>query len=172
MEALLHDYGVLVAPVAAILNGLIAVLIAQFFRDRLFAKIFLVVFAGILGAAAIAATIYNQHEAVAAQKAEVQHRKEVQEQLGRFIAEGLTLIANCDDNSKPPPWPQTNAWMARIEKFLDEKMGHSYVDRLSSPSGIPVNVACRNADGAHNDHYHVVYAVNFRLDEYSHEPLN
>jgi len=61
---------------------------------------------------------------------------------------------------------------AAIVKFLDEKMGHSYVDRLNSPSGVPVNVVCRNADGAHNDYYHVVYAVNFRLDEYSHEPIN
>jgi len=51
----LQDYGALVAPTAAIINGFIAVLVAQFFKDHPVAKVLLVVAAGLLGTAAFGA---------------------------------------------------------------------------------------------------------------------
>jgi hypothetical protein len=172
METFLHDYGVLVAPTAAIINGFIAVLVAQFFKDHPVAKVLLVVSAGALGTAAIAATFYTQHQIVAAQKADAQRRQELRNTFGNFISEGLKLIADCGDNSKPPPWAQTNAWVEQLTAFLGNQIGPSYVERLKSPAGVPVNVTCRNADGPHSEHYHIVYSVLFRLDEFSHEAFN
>ena len=42
MDNPLHDYGTLIAPTAAIINGFIAVLVAQFFKDHPIAKVLLV----------------------------------------------------------------------------------------------------------------------------------
>jgi hypothetical protein len=55
-----RDYVGLVAPTAAIINGFIAVLVAQFYKDYPIAKVILVVVAGVLGAAAIGATFYGR----------------------------------------------------------------------------------------------------------------
>jgi hypothetical protein len=169
VEAVLHDYGVLVAPTAAIISTFIAVLVAQFFKDHVIAKVVLVLTAGILGAAAIGATFYSQHQIVTERIAEQQRRKEIREQLGNFISGGLTLIENCGDNTKPPPWSDGDAWLARLITFLDSKMNHSYVIRLTDPAGVPVNVACRNADDEHNKFYHIIYSVNFHLEKFSEE---
>jgi hypothetical protein len=43
MKEFFADYGGLIAPIAAIVNGFIAVLVAQFFKDNTKAKIILVI---------------------------------------------------------------------------------------------------------------------------------
>src|SRR3977135_1375785 len=102
MNGFLHDYGALVAPTAAIINGFIAVVVAQFFKDHYVAKVLLVLTAGILGAVAIGATFYTQHQIVADQQATGQRHKEIRDQLGSFIREGLVLMVDCGNNSNPP----------------------------------------------------------------------
>jgi hypothetical protein len=169
VEALLHDDGVLVAPTAAIISTFIAVLIAQFYKDHFIAKVILVVTAGILSAAAIGATFYSQHQIVAERIAEQQRKKEIREQLGNFISDGLALMENCGDNTKPPPWSGGDAWMSRLIPFLDRKMNPSYVIRLRDPAGVPVDSACRNADAEHNRFYHLIYSANFHLEKFSEE---
>ena len=167
----MHDYAALVAPTAAIINGFIAVVVAQFFKEHRIAKIILVAAAGILGAAAIGATIYSQHQIVADRLAEAQRHKEIREQLGVFISEGLALVSTCSDNSKPPPWKELDAWVSQVTKFLKDRLGNSYVIRLTDPAGVPVNVACRSADTDHNDLYRIVYALDFHLERFSEEAI-
>jgi hypothetical protein len=121
------------------------VLVAQFFKDHPIAKVILVLAAGVLGVAAIGSTFYTQHQIVTDRLAETQRRKEIREQLGAFIAEGLALMRDCGDNSTPPPAAHASAWLSRLSKFLEEGLGHSYVIRLSDPAGVPI-VACQGAD--------------------------
>ena len=169
LDAFLHDYGALVAPTAAIVNGFIAVVVAQFFKDHPIAKVILVVAAFLLGAAAIGATFYSQHQIVADRLAAEQRHKEIKEQLGVFISGGLELMADCGDNTKPPPMKEADAWYHRLNKFLEEQLGHSYVVRLANPAGVPAGVACQGADKEHNDLWRILYAVNFHLEQFSQE---
>lgn len=80
-----RDYIGLVPSTAAIVNGSIAVLIAQFFKDQPVARIVLVVSVGILGVAAIAAMFYGRTQVVAARVADEKHRHEVRESIGSYI---------------------------------------------------------------------------------------
>jgi hypothetical protein len=169
METFLADYGTLIAPTAAIINGFIAVVVAQFFKDRPSAKVLLVVAAGLLGVAAISATILSQRQTLATKTADKIQQKEIRETIGRFIAEGLMLILTCTDNSTPPKWQEMDAWMSRVTQFLRDRLGDSYVTRLTSPAGAPLNVACKGADEAHNNFYRVVNTMNFRLEQFSSE---
>jgi hypothetical protein len=137
MEDFLHDYGALIAPTAAIINGFIAVLVAQFFKDHPVAKCLLVIAAAILGTAAIGATFYTQHQIVADRAAEKDRQRQIREQLGQFIAEGIGLMSDCADNSKAPRLAETEDWYSRVIKFLEERLGHSYVVRLQNQSGVP-----------------------------------
>ncbi len=95
MDAFFHNYGPLIAPTAAIINGFIAVLVAQFFKDRPGAKFGLVVAAGMLGAVAVGAIFYSQHQIVVDKLADAKRHKEIKEQLGVFISEGIGLMVAC-----------------------------------------------------------------------------
>jgi hypothetical protein len=70
LQTFLADYGALIAPIAAIINGFIAVLVAQFFKDRPAAKVLLVMVAGVLGIAAIGATVLSQRQILAVKTAD------------------------------------------------------------------------------------------------------
>jgi len=130
MKEFFADYGGLIAPVAAIVNGFIAILVAQFFKDNTKAKVILVVSAAILGVAAIGASILNQRQVLAIKIAEQERSKQNREALGSFIGEGLALIADCSDKSTPPKWPELNDWVNRVKTFLSQNMGDSYAVRI------------------------------------------
>jgi hypothetical protein len=168
MQSFFSDYGSLIAPIAAILNGFIAVVVAQFFKDHTFAKILLVLAAGVLGAAAIAATILGQREAIVQRAALQAHHQEIRDTIGKFIAEGWALQANCGDKSTPPDEKSTIEWATRVVEYVRTRLGQSYADRVLSPAGVPI-VACNGADDAHNKMYRLVYAVNFHLEQFSTE---
>jgi hypothetical protein len=141
LGAFFHDYGALVAPVAAIINGFIAVVVAQFYKDHPFAKALLVVAAGVLGGAAIGATIFYQNlvisdreAATAMHDAEIAKRKAIREKLGSFIEEGNALKSQC--TNLPPIWEQSSEWTVRVESFLNVELGHAYVIRDRDSSGV------------------------------------
>jgi len=160
----LSDYSGLIAPAAAVINGFIAVVVAQFFKDHPIAKVILVVAAGILGAVAIGATFYSQHQIVAEREAVAQRNKEIRERLGALIHEGVNLIVGCTDNIKQPPTAAANVWLNKVNSFLDDRLGHSYAERLLSPAGTPVNLTCNGANKEYNDLVRLVMGVNFRLE--------
>jgi hypothetical protein len=169
MRPFFADYGALIAPITAIINGFIAVVIAQFFKDRPAAKVLLVVAAGLLGAAAIGATILNQRQIVAAKNAEQLRQRETREALGTFVGEGLALMSSCSDSTTPPKWQEMNDWQKRLLRFLRDCLGDSYAIRLISPAGVPLNASCQGADAPHDKLFRVVNAMNFRLEQYINE---
>jgi hypothetical protein len=161
-----HDYGALIAPTAAILNGFIAVLVAQFFKDHRRAKVLLVIAAGVLGSAAISATFYAQHQIVAERDAAIQKNKEIRERLGALIQEGASLIVGCSDNTKQPPTAAVDAWLHKVEDFLNTRLGHSYVARILVPTSATVNLTCNGANKEYDKLVHLVLGVNFHLEQF------
>jgi hypothetical protein len=169
MDALLHDYGNLIAPTAAILNGFIAVLIAQFFKDHPIAKVVLVVAAGLLGAAAIGATFYSQHQIVAARDAERARRIAVREGIGKFIEEGQSLQNQCADATVLLPTEAVIDWDRRAKAFLNSNLGASYVTRFGDPIGAAPLVVQSMSDDRRNL-FIGIYVRIFRLEQFS-QPL-
>ena len=108
LDSFLRDYGTLTASAAAIINGFIAVVVAQLFKDHRPPKIILLVVAALVGASAIAAIFYSQHNIVVERAAEGQRRaadvqrdRDIRNELGKFIAGGLALMRGCEDQSTP-----------------------------------------------------------------------
>jgi hypothetical protein len=169
MKSFFADYGALVASMAAILNGFIALVIAQFFQERPAAKIFLVVSAAVLSLAAVTATIVGQRQALAIKTGNDVRHQEIRDHLGNFIVEGTLITSNCSDNSTPANWRQLTEWTSKVSEYLKTNLGQSYASRLMSAAGLPVNVACNGADEDHNKFFRIGNFVNFRLEQFSSE---
>jgi hypothetical protein len=92
MQAFFSDYGSLIGSTAAIINGFIAVVVAQFFKDRPAARVLLVLAAGVLGGAAIGATLLGQHEAIIQKAAQQARLRETRDTIGKFMTEGSSLV--------------------------------------------------------------------------------
>jgi hypothetical protein len=169
MRNFIADYGTLVGPIVAIVNGFIALVVAQFYKERTWAKVLLVVSAFILSAGAVTATIVSQQNTVAQKRASDERHREIRDQLGSFMAEGAQIIRNCGDNSTPPNFSDLNAWIAKVQDYLKTHLGDSYAVRLVSAAGVPLNIACNGADEQHNKLFRVGNAVNFHLEQFSSE---
>ena len=167
MEEFFRDYGALIAPAAAVINGFIAVLISQFFKDSPRAKVILVISAGILGACAISATFYTQHQIVAEREATLQRNKKIRDQLGNLIQEGSALIAGCGNPNNQAPTTQADAWLNKVEAFLNNQLGHSYAQRLITPVPNVITLSCNNANDGYNKLFRIILGVNTHLEEFS-----
>jgi ABC-type transport system involved in cytochrome bd biosynthesis fused ATPase/permease subunit len=137
------DYGALISPIAAVINGFIAVLVANFLKDNAKAKVVLVVSAALLGIAGIGASILSQRQLLSVKIAEQTKNKARREALGSFIADGLKLIVDCSDSSIPPKLAEANKWFENVSLYLSANMGDAYVTRLKNPAGLPINAVCR-----------------------------
>jgi hypothetical protein len=161
-----RDYGTPFASAVAVLNGFIAVLIAQLFQDYPAAKVLLVASAGLLGVAAVCATFYTQHQIVATRDAETARRLAIRDGLGSFVAEGNDLMGQCRDATKQVPLGQTYEWANRVEAFLSAQLDQSYVNRFRNSTGVlPVSPA--GLGGEHLNVWNYIYSRVFRLEQFS-----
>ncbi|MDQ6867404.1 MAG: hypothetical protein M3178_02975 [Pseudomonadota bacterium] len=161
-----RDYGTPFASAVAVLNGFIAVLIAQLFQDCPTAKVFLVASAGLLGAVAICATFYTQRQIVATRDADAAKKKYIREQLGKFIEEGVAIKSRCQDSALPIPLADANDWKERVEMFLETKLCHSYVISFRDRTGIFQSETIYG-DDAHTNMWDALYNFIFRLEQFS-----
>ena len=160
-----RDYGTPFASAVAVLNGFIAVLIAQLFQDYPTAKVLLVTSAGLLGAAAICATFYTQRQIVATRDAEAARRLAIREGLGSFVAEGNDLKEQCRDATKQAPLGQACEWANRVEAFLSTQLGQSYVNRFRNSTGVSLAFPA-GLGGEHLNVWNYVYSRLFRLEQF------
>jgi hypothetical protein len=161
-----RDYGTPFASAVAVLNGFIAVLIAQLFPDYPIAKLLLVVAAGLLGAAAICATFYTQHQIVTTRDANMAKKKYIREQLGKFIEDGNAIKIRCENSALPVPLADANDWKDRVEMFLERELCHSYVIRFRDRTGIFQSEIIDGSD-AHIGMWSSFYNYIVRLEQFS-----
>jgi hypothetical protein len=164
-----RDYVGLVAPTAAIINGFIAVVVAQFYKDHPVAKALLVVMAGVLGVAAIGATFYGQYKVFSEKTADATRRRDIQESLGSFIQVGNELMRRCADPTQEVPLEEANKWADNVEAFLLNRLGRSYVFRFRDATGV-VSMRLNSAkDEEHQNVWFGIYVRVARLEEFSRE---
>jgi hypothetical protein len=158
-----RDYLGIVPSTAAIINGFIAVLVAQFYKERTVAKVVLVLTAGLLGLAAIGTTIYSQRLAIIDKQTDFDRRRD---KLGAFIAQGTALMERCSDNAQPLPQAEANQWAARVEALLNDKLDGSYVIRFRDSAGVPLGTTV-GLDVAHQELFGALRHRVFRLEQFS-----
>jgi hypothetical protein len=135
MQSFFADYGALIAPIAAIVNGFIAVIVAQFFKDHLLAKVLLVVAAGVLGAAAIGATIYSQRQLLATRSAEQRDRVAMKDLVRDGVTEGEALDNNWSDKEAVSFKHETNLWTNKMGHLIEDAYGKGEATLFMSDAG-------------------------------------
>ncbi len=164
----MQSYLSVVPSILAVVSAFAALLLGQFFRENMIAKVILVGISGLCAVGAIGATISGQHQINAAVKAQAARNKEIRDTLGNFVEEGLRLIApGCANPAiTTPPIDAIAAWEARISTFMDAKMGHSYVQRMQNlPPGFLTSAHCGNPN--FNGVVVAVTEVNTHLEQFS-----
>ena len=66
-----------------------------------------------------------------------QHRKQIREALGAFLAEGIQLRDQCTNENQPPPNAAADDWAARTQEYLRANLGTEYIPRFRDHSGLP-----------------------------------
>jgi hypothetical protein len=161
-----RDYVGLIPSSAAIVNGLLAVLIAQFFKERPIARAILVGVAFILGGAAIGATFYGQSQVIAARDADTKHRHDIRAAFGEFISQGREIEKKIADTSIQSPVQDKNIWDNEVALYLNSNLDESYSIRFHDQTGI--NPAY--LQGVDNDRQRLWWELHvslFRLEQFS-----
>jgi hypothetical protein len=114
----------------AVLNGLLAILIAMLPVRRSVAKLRIGVTALVLGALAIGVLLFSRHYDRVLQDRQLADRGEVRERIETFILEGRTLLGQIRDPQRELPTRPSDEWAQRAEIFLRDRLGERYVARF------------------------------------------
>jgi hypothetical protein len=153
---------------AAVINGVIAVLIANHLQDRPRAKRIWTAVVVIVAVLAVGATLYGQSRVISDRAAERGRLVDIRERIGEFISQGNGIMNECGNNSVPAPLEIGNQWASDAEKFLLERLGKSYATRFSDGAGVP-SMVLNGADPAHQSVWFGVYVRVVRLEQFSTE---
>jgi hypothetical protein len=125
-----REYFGFVPSAIAVINGLLAIIVAMLSVRRSVAKLRLGVTALILGAIAVGATFYSRHYSRSQVEQRQVDRGQVREQLETFVLEGRTLLGQIKDVQRELPTRSADEWAQRTELFLNDKLGERYVNRF------------------------------------------
>jgi len=79
-----------------------------------------------------------QRDELKSQLDDKSRRQSIKDALSEFMNEGLQLRRQCADENKPPPNDEANDWATRVEAYLANHRGESYVSRFRSDAGLPM----------------------------------
>ena len=123
------------AAVLAVLNALIATLIARLPDRRSVYRLRLGVITMVLGVIAIGAAIFAQHSARFVVDRGVADRIELRKRIETFGTEGRALIDIIKDPQRELPARNADEWAQRTETYLRSKLGEPYVVRFRADLG-------------------------------------
>ncbi len=88
-------------------------------------------------------------------------RKKIRKALGDFLDEGLQLREQYAYGKEPPSEKKVKDWAARVETYLTEHCGKTYVSRFRSDAGL-------GTVGVHPDSNNLLYVYTrlSRLNEF------
>jgi hypothetical protein len=125
-----RDYFGFVGPALAVINGLLAIVIALLPVRKSVHKLRLGAFALVLGGLAVGATFYAQlHAYTQAQRARSE-RGDIRQRLENFIVQGRELLVQVKDARRDLPATAADEWAQRAEIYLRDKLGERYIVRF------------------------------------------
>ena len=125
-----REYFGFVAPALAVLNGLIAIVIALLSIRRSVLKLRLGVTALVFGIIAVGASYYAKHSTRIQAEQQQADRNVVREQIETYILEGRTLLGQIRDAQRELPSRPADEWAQRSEVYLRDRLGERYVTRF------------------------------------------
>jgi hypothetical protein len=97
--------------------------------------------------------------------AEPQRKREIRDKLGMFLEQGRVLAAKCQEENKPVPETEANAWAANTENYLRQVLGEGYVARFRNSAGLPLMVTSIQ-EPQHRNLWSGISIRNARLAEF------
>jgi hypothetical protein len=130
-----REYIGLVGTAVAVVNGLLAMIIALLPVRRSVAKRRLGVVALVFAVGAVGAMFYSKHYASVQQEQQQAERREIRERLETFILEGRTLLGQIRDTQRDLPNRSADEWAQRAELYVRDKLGERYAARFRNDIG-------------------------------------
>jgi hypothetical protein len=109
----------------AVVNGVLAIMIALMPRGSQVAKVRIGVLALALGVLAIVAAFIPGPPADQLQA----ERRDIRDRLDGFVHDGMVLLRKIKDPKQALPNQEADRWAQQAEIFLRERLGESYVTR-------------------------------------------
>lgn len=114
----------------AVVNGLIAIVIALLPVRRSVHKLRLGATALVLGALAVGATFYSRYHARIVIERQQDDRTDIRMRLESLAQEGRGLLAQIRDLTRELPGRAADEWAQRAEVYLRDRLGERYVPRF------------------------------------------
>jgi hypothetical protein len=130
-----REYIGLVGTAVAVVNGLLAMIIALLPVRRSVAKRRLGVVALVFAVGAVGAMFYSKHYASVQQEQQQAERREIRERLETFILEGRTMLGQIRDTQRDLPNRSADEWAQRAELYVRGKLGERYAARFRNDIG-------------------------------------
>jgi hypothetical protein len=134
---MLGDYVGLGATIIALINGVLAVLIAQYPLKTSRAKRRFIAVVILLSLCAAAADIGSRYHELSRQSQDRADRKAVHDYLGEFIVQGVVLQNDLIPATMPDPLQRVREWEGKVVAYLELTLGRSYAVRFNDAVGIP-----------------------------------
>jgi hypothetical protein len=134
---MLGDYVGLGATIIALINGVLAVLIAQYPLKTSRAKRRFIAVVILLSLCAAAADIGSRYHELSRRSQVRADRKAVHDYLGEFIVQGVVLQNDLIPATMPDPLQRVREWEGKVVAYLELTLGRSYAVRFNNAVGIP-----------------------------------
>jgi hypothetical protein len=125
-----RNYIGLTGTAVAVINGLLAIIIAILPVRRSVVKLRLGVAALVLAGLGLGAAAFSKHYEQAQQDRRLAERSEIREKIETLILEGRTLLSQIKDAQRELPTRAADEWAQRAEIYLRDKLGERYVARF------------------------------------------
>ena len=125
-----REYFEYAGTLLAVVNGLIAIIIALMPMRRSVLKLRLAVAALVLGALAVGATFYSKYSAYVRVERQQSDRAEVSARLENLTSEGRNLLGQIRDANRALPTAAADEWAQRTEIFLRDRLGEPSIARF------------------------------------------
>ena len=114
----------------AVINGLIAIVIALLPVRRSVLKLRLGAAALALAALALGMTFYSNYRAYVQVERQQAEQADIRAQLGTSLREGRELLGRIRDARRELPTTAADEWAQRTEIYLRDKLGERYIARF------------------------------------------
>ncbi|MDQ6867544.1 MAG: hypothetical protein M3178_03760 [Pseudomonadota bacterium] len=92
-------------------------------------------------------------------------RKNIRVTLGKFLAGGRSLMAQCMKEDIPPPISDGDQWNDNTEGYLANTLDTSYVERFHTSAGIMLTLLGPSA-ATHKQVWQALFTRCYRLQEF------
>jgi hypothetical protein len=134
---MLADYIGLGATIIALINGVLAILIAQYPLKTSKAKRRFIGAVIFLSLCAAAADIGSRYHELSRQSQDRADRKAVHDYLGDLIVQGVVLQNDLIPETMPEPLQRVREWEDKVVAYLELTLGRSYAVRFNNAVGVP-----------------------------------